>query len=220
MVLSLGEGKGKMVVGSGVIRISMHQRPGSYDHHRAAALRKQGVPLEVRPPIWDWLVMNADGRGFLLHPRWSKKAKREITPLADAAGLLGTVPAKGVGRSDGRGTYRRATATFSEAVRCNEAPVETGPTWPKQGTPQPPPPRQAAAPVEAGHAAQAAPSVTVTALGRRFKPPPAAACLQAKRIPPPPPPAPRTSQVAPVEAVAASFPDGGDWHVLGDSDVK
>ena len=52
MALSLGEEKGKMIVGSGVARISLYQRPGSYDHHRAAALRQQGALWRLGRRFW------------------------------------------------------------------------------------------------------------------------------------------------------------------------
>ena len=64
MLVSLGVEKGRMIVGSGVSSISLYERPRSYNHHRANAILKHGGRLEVRPPIWDWLVSNADGRGW------------------------------------------------------------------------------------------------------------------------------------------------------------
>ena len=121
MLVSLGDATGRKIVGPGVSSIVLYERPDSYDHRRAHVSRKPGGSGD-KPPIWDWLVVNADGRGWLLHPRWTKR-KWEITPLEDAAALLGTVPAKGVGRSDGPGTYRRATATYTDAML---APAEAG----------------------------------------------------------------------------------------------
>jgi hypothetical protein len=148
MLVSLGDATGRKIVGPGVVSLSLYERPGSYDHHRAYA----GQGAGVTPPIWDWLVVNADGHGWLLHPRWTKR-KWEVTPLEDAAALLGTVPAKGVGRSDGRGTYRRATATYAMI-----APAEAGDPRPMQGIPPPPPPPPEVAPAEAGQAFAAAPA--------------------------------------------------------------
>ena len=142
MLVRLGE-TGQKIGGSGLTGLSLYQRPGSYDHHRAHANVKHNRTAG-HPVIWDFLVTNADGGQWLLHPRWSPKAKCEITPLADAGALLGTIPAKGPGRSDGRGTYRRATATYTEAVPDSAAPAEAGHPPPvlvgKQGQPPPPPP--------------------------------------------------------------------------------
>ena len=148
MLTMLGDQKGRQVVGSGVVSLTLYERPGSYDHHRAYAGQSGGV----KPPVWDWLVLNADGKGWLLHPRWGKNAKCDITTLEGAAALPGIVPAKGVGRSDGPGTYRRATDTYRDAP----APAEAGDPRPMQGIRPPPPPAppqtppQEVAPAEAG----------------------------------------------------------------------
>ena len=69
MLLSLGEDRGCKIVGSGVSRISLYERPGCYDRDRARAIRQQDDRIEVRPPTWVWLVSNADGRRWMVHPQ-------------------------------------------------------------------------------------------------------------------------------------------------------
>ena len=139
MLVSLGDATGRKIVGPGVSSIVLYERPGSLDHHRAHAGQSGGV----QPPMWDWLVCNADGKGWLLHPRWTKR-KWEVSPVEDAAALLGT--------------YKRATATYAMI-----APAEAGDLRPMQGIPPPPPPPsppppQEVVPAEAGQAFAAAPA--------------------------------------------------------------
>ena len=127
MLLSLGEDRGCKIVGSGVSRISLYERPGCYDRDRARAIRQQDDRIEVMPPIWVWLVSNADGRRWMVHPHTGSKAKSAkankwaISELLDAAANLGTVQVGGVDRSD-----RPDTASSTEAVPDMIAPAEAG----------------------------------------------------------------------------------------------
>ena len=71
------------VVGVGAVAVKVFARPYSYDDKRAAAYGLQhGGQHPVFPPIWDFLVVRADGTGVLLHPRWRRKAGIEILPFA------------------------------------------------------------------------------------------------------------------------------------------
>ena len=124
--MSLGEDRGCKIVGSGVSRISLYERPGCYDRDRARAIRQQDDRIEVRPPIWVWLVSNADGRRWMVHPPTGSKAKSvkskwAISALPDAAANLGTVQVGGVDRSD-----RPDTASSTDAVPDMIAPAEAG----------------------------------------------------------------------------------------------
>ena len=188
MLVRLGD-KGLEIVGSGVVGMSLYQRPNSYDHHRASAIVKAGGKVAGNLPIWDFLVTNADGGEWLLHPRWDSKC--QITTLAASRALLGTIPAKGPGRSDGRGTYRKATATYTEAVPHTAAPAEAGHPPPvlvgKQWQPPPPPPppgHPQNIPQQVAHLAAEDPLPK-----QRLQPPPPQPPSQAtQRVQPPPPP--------------------------------
>ena len=208
MLVRLGP-KGQEIVGSGLSGLALYQRPNSYDHHRANAIVKNGGTVAGPLPIWDFLVTNADGRQWLLHPRWAPKAKCDIISLADAGALLGTIPAKGLGRSDGPGTYRRATATYTEAVPHTAAPAEAGHPPPvlvgKQWQPPPPPPppgHPQNIPQQVAHLAAEDPLPK-----QRLQPPPPQPPSQAtQRVQPPPPPPLQAAKVkapwvaAPAEA--------------------
>ena len=58
------------VVGVGVVAVKLIARPCSYDRKRAEAWVQFGGQRCVLVPIWDFLVVRADGTGILLHPRW------------------------------------------------------------------------------------------------------------------------------------------------------
>ena len=189
------------VVGVGVMAVKMFARPDSYDHQRAAAYRKQhgGQQPSTKPPLWDFLVMRADGTGVLLHPPWKKKRAIKILPLHDMPHAVSPVPRSGLGMSDGKGTYRRTTSA-AYTSRAKEPPplvvvpataglspiVEPSDT----GLPQMPPMPQRVPP-GASAAAAAQPSAP--------PPPPPAPAIAAeaqisfyqsasKKMPPPPPP--------------------------------
>ena len=94
--------------GDGIVGMTMSCRPNSYDHHRAVQ-HTQG--LGDRPPVWDFKIRRVDGTEMLVHPRWKKKAKTELIILADVP-TQPTLPVRGAGKSDGPGTYRRATGAL------------------------------------------------------------------------------------------------------------
>ena len=90
--------------GVGVVRCMVVARPNSYDHKRHVALRAAGNPLNDRKlQVWDFVLIRADGTGIRLHPQWST-TKIDTYPIQ---GYLEPVepPSRGLGRSDGRGTY-------------------------------------------------------------------------------------------------------------------
>ena len=122
MLLATGQ-QFEQVVGVGVVAVLMFVRPNSYDHHRASSFVKQhGYKPENSPPIWDFLVKRADGTGILLHPRWRKKGGIDILPFEDMPDAVSPVPSAGVGKSDGKGTYRR-TKNAAYASKAKEPPV-------------------------------------------------------------------------------------------------
>ena len=59
------------------------------------------------------MVHREDGSGIRLHPSWSKKDVEKVEELAHAEALavVTVPPRKGIGRSDGRGTYVKYKTT-------------------------------------------------------------------------------------------------------------
>ena len=146
MLLATGQ-MFEYVVGVGVVAVLMFVRPNSYDHWRGSAFVKQhGQKPENRPQVWDFLVKRADDTGILLHPRWRKSGGIDILPFDGMTDAVSPVPSAGVGKSDGKGTYRR-TKNAAYASKAKEPPVviqlpetATTPTSTSRFGPQPPPP--------------------------------------------------------------------------------
>ena len=89
----------------GVVGCSLALRPGSYDHKRHHMLRQTGNHADVpKLPIWDFVVHRGDGTAMRLRPQWSTR-KVEIF---EAEGHVNAIapPRRGLGRSDGLGTYK------------------------------------------------------------------------------------------------------------------
>ena len=122
MLLATGQ-KFEHVVGVGVVAVLMFVRPNSYDHCRGRAFVNQhGKQPENRPQVWDFLVKRADDTGILLHPRWRKSGGIDILPFEGMTDAVSPVPSAGVGKSDGKGTYRRTT-NAAYARKAKEPPV-------------------------------------------------------------------------------------------------
>ena len=105
----------------GLMHADFSVRPGSYDHKRHHADHRRGQPDRSRGQTdragrsgepaavlgqWDFALHRADGSVLRVHPNWNgtKIASMEMPPDADYADM--PLPKKGVGRSDGRGTFR------------------------------------------------------------------------------------------------------------------
>jgi hypothetical protein len=94
----------------GVTHCSFQLRPNSYDHKRQHKNSISGATSLVegafdgKLPVWDFVIHRDDGTGIRLHPAW-KSPKIETF---DIAGHIGSVqpPNRGLGKSDGRGTYK------------------------------------------------------------------------------------------------------------------
>ena len=94
----------------GLVGCSFAIRPGSYDHKRHHMLRQTDPnPPEKKLPIWDFVVHREDGSGIRLHPEWSKPLVEtfEEPGHAEALAVVTVPPRSGLGRSDGRGTYKK-----------------------------------------------------------------------------------------------------------------
>ena len=86
----------------GLIGCSLVPRPGSYDHIRCS---KMSEPRR-RLPIWEFVLRRADGSAVRMKPRWGETkigCQEGRGPWQDEEIPL---PKKGVGQSDGPGTYR------------------------------------------------------------------------------------------------------------------
>ena len=107
MVATLNEDSMKFVVegedgrSRGLIACSFAVRPCSYDHKRCFSM--QGP--KTHKAVWDFVLHRADGSGIRLHPNWSSTKVETF----DIRGHEQQVepPAKGKGKSDGPGTFRK-----------------------------------------------------------------------------------------------------------------
>ena len=100
LVVNGGQGRS-----GGLVACYLALRPNSYDHKRHHMLRKKGEHAGVpRLPIWDFVVQREDGTAMRLHPSWSMR-KVEVF---EAEGHVNAIapPRRGLGRSDGPGTYK------------------------------------------------------------------------------------------------------------------
>ena len=80
-------------------------RPNSYDHQRHHMMKvTTGNPGTTKLPHWDFVVCRADGSAIRLHPEWSKPHVASFESEGHTEEV--TPPRAGLGRSDGRGTYR------------------------------------------------------------------------------------------------------------------
>ena len=98
----------------GLVGCSFAIRPGSYDHKRSHMLRlSTTTPIQHKLPYWDFVVHREDGSGIRLHPEWSKTFVEtlEEPDHAEALAVVTVPPRKGLGRSDGRGTYVKYKTT-------------------------------------------------------------------------------------------------------------
>ena len=148
-VNALSPEEAEMVVGPGLVGISLCPRPGSYDHHRAAAAKKLGhedlSACKWKPPIWEFRFDRSNGSSVVAHPRWKRKGKMEIAGLADCP-QEPVMPKAGPGKSDGKGTYRRLTEAVYPPPQAFPSswqvppPPPGGPTRIQKQLPPPPPP--------------------------------------------------------------------------------
>ena len=105
----------------GLVGCSFAIRPGSYDHKRHHMLRQTTTtPPQHKLPYWDFVVHREDGSGVRLHPEWSRPFVEafEEPGHGEALAVVTVPPRRGLGRSDGRGTYvRYKNAAVSKKMR-------------------------------------------------------------------------------------------------------
>ena len=93
----------------GLVGCSFAIRPGSYDHKRHNMLIKTATNSEQKLPIWDFVVHREDGTRIRLHPQWKGTVVETIEEPghAEASVVVTVPPRRGLGRSDGPGTYKK-----------------------------------------------------------------------------------------------------------------
>ena len=105
MLATLADDELEQAVGFGVAKITRAPLQGSYDHARHHAARLgEGPKFTGQAPIWDFLVTQADGTVVRFHPQ---QTKRRIKVASTKAPPPSEPPRRGLGQSDGRGTYQR-----------------------------------------------------------------------------------------------------------------
>lgn len=90
---------------SGLTRCWLAMRPGSYDHKRHHQLKHEKRPQRnAQLRVWDFLLEREDGSSIRLHPQWSTT----VVETYAGAGHETEVepPVRGLGESDGPGTYK------------------------------------------------------------------------------------------------------------------
>ena len=93
----------------GLVGCSLAIRPGSYDHKRHNMLINTATNSKQRLPCWDFVLHRADGGGIRLHPQYKGTVVETIEEPghAEALAVVTVPPRRGLGRSDGPGTYKK-----------------------------------------------------------------------------------------------------------------
>ena len=93
----------------GLVGCSLAIRPGSYDHKRHNMLIETATNSKQRLPCWDFVLHRADGSGIRLHPPYRGNVVEAIEEPghAEALAVVTVPPRRGLGRSDGPGTYKK-----------------------------------------------------------------------------------------------------------------
>ena len=98
----------------GLVGCYLAPRVGSYDHKRHDLLMQAGRPMErVQLPVWDFVFERDDGTALRLHPQRSTTQVETYEVEGHAQPVQ--VPRRGLGTSDGRGTYRRYVREHTRA---------------------------------------------------------------------------------------------------------
>ena len=83
---------------------SLQVRPTSYDVARRYHIEfQERRSADMQLPVWDFVVFPSDGTALRLHPSWTNR-RVKVFPVEGHE--LPVVP-KGLGKSEGPGTFRR-----------------------------------------------------------------------------------------------------------------
>ena len=83
----------------GLVDCEFRQRRGSYDHKRQ--VQQPNVPAKLR--CWDFVTTRSDGTAVRLHP---ERSNNKIATYAVEGQGETPITRKGLGMSDGRGTFK------------------------------------------------------------------------------------------------------------------
>jgi hypothetical protein len=211
MLVAMKPDDAARAVGPGIASVSAKRRRGSYDHPFAAVAASKGwswpgSDLEP-PPIIDFAFLRVDGSTMLVHPR---RKKRAVDIVLQGQKPVGTFPAKGFGKSEGRGTFRRyktgaydADAAFEPGEAATGYPRVMGDRW--------------GGPAVADQAAAAAKAAAAAAQGPAVAGPSGGGNVRNAKPPPPPPPsslfaADAATPRPPLAAAEAASPNATATH--------
>ena len=119
--------------GRGLVSCECAPRPNSYDHKRQHKAVQQCSangerPPTVKMPVWDFVLNRDDGTGIRLHPQWSDRSLETIELGGHAEPI--EIPRKGLGKSDGRGTFKKFKALgMTGSVRFDPSKLPKGGKW-------------------------------------------------------------------------------------------
>ena len=119
--------------GRGLVSCECAPRPNSYDHkrqHKAVQqCRANGErPPTVKMPVWDFVLNRDDGTGIRLHPQWSDRSLETVELGGHAEPI--EIPRNGLGKSDGRGTFKKFKALgMTGSVRFDPSKLPKGGKW-------------------------------------------------------------------------------------------
>ena len=88
----------------GLVSCEFSPRPNSYDHATSKALVDEGLQVNVRLPVWDFLVIRDDGSSLRLHPEFKTTKANAYAGEGHASEVA--LPSSGKGRSSGKGTFQ------------------------------------------------------------------------------------------------------------------
>ena len=87
----------------GLVSCEFSPRPNSYDAASSRALRDQGLDVNVKLPVWDFLVTRDDGSTIRLHPEFTTTKMKTLPGEGHAEEP--EIPRKGYGMSSGEGSF-------------------------------------------------------------------------------------------------------------------
>ena len=89
----------------GLVRCEFSERPKSYDHPLHCQKSQGGhAPPQQKLRAWDFVLIRDDGTGLRVHPEWIKNNISTAKMEGHAEEV--PPPERGLGNSDGPGTYK------------------------------------------------------------------------------------------------------------------
>ena len=88
----------------GLVSCEFSPRPNSYDHASSKAIVDEGVQVNVRLPVWDFLFTRDDRSSLRLHPEFKTTKVKAVAGEGHASEVA--LPFSGKGGSSGPGTFQ------------------------------------------------------------------------------------------------------------------